>query len=391
MRLGIYADLVYRRAGETISTDLNFIQVAAGLADHVEEVVVFGRLHPEAGRRPYALPAGVRFVELPYYTRAWAVRSLLRAGPAALRTFARELRGLDAVWLFGPHPWALAFAAAALRRGVAVILGVRQEYGRYVAERLPSRRWIAAIPAAWALERLFRLLARRVPAVVVGEELGRAYGGGSAPVLATGFSLVRSTDVLPADDAVGRSWAGELRLLAVGRVDSEKNPLLLPEVLAVLRERHAGWMLVVAGDGPLLDELRARVSELGLDGAVELLGHVEHGPALTDLYRSAHAFLHVSLTEGVPQVLFEAQAAGLPIVATDVGGVRAALGDGADALLVPPEDAAAAAAALERLRADPPLRERLVRAGIASVERETSEAQLERLERFLRGAATRSR
>ena len=68
---------------------------------------------------------------------------------------------------------------------------------------------------------------------------------------------------------------------------------------------------------------------------------------LLDLYRNSHAFLHVSLTEGFPQVLVEAFASGLPAVATAVGGVAAAAGDAA--LLIEPQDAAAAAEALERI------------------------------------------
>jgi glycosyltransferase involved in cell wall biosynthesis len=391
VRLGVYADLVYRRAGGTISTDLNFIQVATGLADRVDELVVFGRLHPEKGRALYALPSGVRFVPLPYYPSAWAAGTLLRAGPAAVRVFAAELGRLDAVWLFGPHPWALAFAGLARLRKVAVVIGVRQEYRRYIAGRLPTRRWVAAVPLAYLLERMFQLLARRVPAVVVGEELGQAYRGGRAPVLATGFSLVKADDVVSPSEALARAWDGDLRLLAVGRVDAEKNPLLLPEVVAALRRRGAPWKLTVAGDGPLSDALASRIAELALEDAVDLRGHVPHGPELTALYRSAHAFLHVSFTEGVPQVLFEAQGAGLPIVATDVGGVRAALGDGASALMIPPDDAEAAADAVDRLRLEPALRERLIVTGVASVQRETSEAQLERLERFLREAVSASR
>jgi glycosyltransferase involved in cell wall biosynthesis len=78
-------------------------------------------------------------------------------------------------------------------------------------------------------------------------------------------------------------------------------------------------------------------------------------------------------------VLFEAQAAGLPIVATDVGGVRAALAGGAAGLLVPPSDPAAMAAALERLAGDEHLRHDLVTAGLENAARETTEAQIERV------------
>ena len=117
---------------------------------------------------------------------------------------------------------------------------------------------------------------------------------------------------------------------------------------------------------------------------MELLGEVANGAALWDLYRSSHAFLHVSFTEGLPQVLFEAKAAGLPIVGTAVGGVPDALDGGRAGLLVRPDDAAAAVDAVDSLRNDPELRRRLVEAGVANVRNETLEVQLDRIAAFFR-------
>src|SRR5204862_3697467 len=130
---------------------------------------------------------------------------------------------------------------------------------------------------------------------------------------------------------------------------------------------------------------------LGVADAIDLAGYVPSGEALWAHYRSSHAFLHVSLTEGLPQVLFEAQAAGIPIVATAVGGVGAALGDGAAGLLVPPSDAAAAARALERLRTDEGLRRELVTEGLRSVRDQTIDRQLDRIAAFLEEAASAAR
>ena len=84
-------------------------------------------------------------------------------------------------------------------------------------------------------------------------------------------------------------------------------------------------------------DVEARLRELGVAEHAELLGYVPIDGGLLELYRSSHAFLHVSWTEGLPQTLFEAFAAGLPVVATAVGGVPAAVGDAA--LLVEPGDA----------------------------------------------------
>src|SRR5262249_44118083 len=150
--------------------------------------------------------------------------------------------------------------------------------------------------------------------------------------------------------------------------DAEKNPLLLADIVQRLRAGEGAgdgarrWRLLVVGDGPLREQLAERVAELGVAESVELLGYVPIDNGLLDLYRRSHAFLHVSLPEGFPQVLVEAFASGLPTVATAVGGVRAAA-EGA-ALLIEPDEASAAAAALARIADDGALRARLIEAGL---------------------------
>jgi glycosyltransferase involved in cell wall biosynthesis len=381
MRLGVYADLVYRRDDDGVSTDRAFVLFVVGLAGRVDELVLLGRLDPSPGRSAYAIPAGVRVVPLPHYRRVTDLAGVLRSLRRARAIFLEELDRLDAVWLFGPYPVSLVFALLALRRRKRVFLGVRQNFPEYVRHRLPSRRWAWAVGVARVFEWAWRRLARRAPAVVVGEENGRAYAAAGGRVLATGFSLIRDTDVASEHEALARPWDGpELRLLTVGRLDAEKNPLLLPEILAGLRAHDGRWRLDVVGTGPLAAAVERRAADPGVP--VELLGYVPAGPELWELYRSAHVFLHVSLTEGLPQVLWEAHAAGTPIVATDVGGVRDALGGGASGLLVPPRAAPAAVAAVERLRLDPALRHRLVRAGLSAARDETMDAQLDRIARF---------
>lgn len=387
-RLGVYADLRYSREGDAITTDRAFVLFATGLADRVDDLVVFGREDAAPGRSFYELPADVRFVALPDYRRVTDVVGVLRSLHGGARAFRHELGRLDGVWIFGPHPVAILFALMARRRGVPVYLGVRQNLPVYIRNRLPSRLWAWAVGAAWLLEASFRFLSRRSPTVTVGEDLGRAYRRWGGKVLATGFSLIGAGDIVPADEAVERSWEGPLRLVSVGRLDSEKNPLLLAEILALLRGRDPRWELMVIGQGPLEQALRDRAAELGVSDALDVKGYVTNGPELWQLYRGANAFLHVSFTEGLPQVLFEAQAAGTPVVGTDVGGVAAALDGGRSGLLIPPGDAGAAATALERLRDDPELRARLVRAGIEHATRETRDAQLDRIYDFFRSSSS---
>jgi glycosyltransferase involved in cell wall biosynthesis len=386
MRVGVYADMVYRRSGDAVSTRHAFVRFVTALPPRVDEVVLFGRLDPEPGSAAYPIPgAGVRFVALPHYPRVTSLGAMLGSLRGACATFAAELPRLDAVLVFGPHPVAVALAALARRRGTPLVLGVRQDYPGYIRNRLPSARWAWAVPVAHALDGAFRALARTSPVLAAGENLARRYARG-APVLSTTFSLVGGQDVA----ASTADWNGTIRVLSVGRLEREKNPLLLLDVLAALRARSPRWRLTVAGDGPLRPALAQAIAARGLGDAVELLGEVANGPRLWELYRRSHAFLHVSLTEGLPQVLLEAQAAGLPLVATDVGGVAAALGGGERGLLVPPRSAAAAAAALERLATDAALRRRLASAGLAHARRHTLESELDRLAAFIEAAAPAS-
>jgi glycosyltransferase involved in cell wall biosynthesis len=106
---------------------------------------------------------------------------------------------------------------------------------------------------------------------------------------------------------------------------------------------------------------------------------------LLDVYRESHVFLHVSLTEGMPQVLLEAFASGLAVVATAVGGVAEAAGEAA--LLIGPDDADAAAKAVLRIAHDPELRRRLVSAGLQKARGQTLEAETARVAAFIKAHA----
>jgi glycosyltransferase involved in cell wall biosynthesis len=366
-----------------VSAQLSFALFAGGLADYVERLVLLGRLMPEPGRAANRVPPGADFVALPYFAGLSRPLPLLRVAPSALWRFWRALAGVDAVWLLGPSPLGVAFVGLARLRRRAVALGVRMSYPDYVRRRHPRSGMLHRL--ADALDGVWQALARRYPTVVVGEELAARYRGAQR-LLVGAISLVEEDDLVGAGEARARPYDGELTVLTVGRLDAEKNPMLLPEVLAALPGDR--WRLVVCGDGPLRGAIHARCAELGVADRVDLRGHLPAGE-LRDVYRSSHALLHVSFTEGVPQVLFEAFAAGLPAVATDVGGVREAAGDAA--LLIPPADAGAAAAALRQVADDPALRDALIDAGLARAREHTRAAESRRLLDFIADAPVDAR
>jgi glycosyltransferase involved in cell wall biosynthesis len=150
------------------------------------------------------------------------------------------------------------------------------------------------------------------------------------------------------------------RILTVGRLARPKDPLTLVRALATLGQRP--FSLAFVGDGPDRDELEQEVRALGLGPRVELLGEQHDVPVLL-----AHTdvFVLSSRSEGAPLSILEAMAAGLPVVASDVGGVGELVVHGETGLLVPPGDPTRLAHALARVVDDRALRTRLGAAGRA--------------------------
>lgn len=131
---------------------------------------------------------------------------------------------------------------------------------------------------------------------------------------------------------------------------------------ALLRERHAGARMSVAGSGPERNHLERLAEELGIGGRVRFTGRLD-SEAMAVLYREATLSLNPSLADNMPNSVLEALACGLPVVSTDVGGVPHLVRHEHTALLVKPGDAEGMAQAMIRLIEDETLRANLIRNG----------------------------
>jgi glycosyltransferase involved in cell wall biosynthesis len=393
MRLGVYQDgpfgLIETDDGERLApdpVDAPFLRFVREIGTHFDSLVLFARIHETTTPDPrLLLPATIHAVRLPDYgdlRQLWPVaRTAVHTGVA----FWRGLSRVDVVWTFGPHPFEFLLIALALLRRKRVVVGVRMETLAYYRARLPNRWWTPVLGLVAALDATHRLLARRVPATVVGSANVQRYTTPRGRVLPMAPSLVQAADVV--SDPPDRDWTGVVDLLTVGRIDAEKNPLLLVEAISALeRARPGRYRLRWAGVGPLRDDLLRHAAALGVQDRIELLGYVNHGSELLELYRGSHAFIHVSLTEGIPQVLVEAFASATPVIATDVGDVRRALDGGRGGLLVPPSDVDALTAAIIRLTDDAELRASLVAHGLVAARERTLEAEAGRVAAFLDAA-----
>ena len=273
----------------------------------------------------------------------------------AVGVLSRLTVGADVVHAHGLRAGALAALALAGRRSdpaLVVTLHNAAPEGRFTGpaygllERLVAARADLVLTVSADLaDRMRHLGARAVEHAHVPAPPGQARGRDAAQVR--------------------RELRAEDRplVLTVARLAAQKGlPLLLDVAGALAVDRGTVGsrqpLFVVAGDGPLLQELAERVAREHLP--VRLLGRRTD---VADLLRAADVFVLPSVWEGQPLVLQEALRAGVPIVATDVGGVRAVVADAAE--LVPSGDASALARAVTGVLTDThtatQLRERALR------------------------------
>jgi sugar transferase (PEP-CTERM/EpsH1 system associated) len=260
----------------------------------------------------------------------------------------------DIVHTRNAEPFFYGFAGAKLARAQAL---VHSEHGRKFDDR----------PARFAVQRW---MSRHTDAIfaVSGQlksDLVKHIGmpEASVEVLHNGvdlsrFNVAARTDA-PAREALRRDWgvpAGALVVGSVGRLVAVKNyGLLLRAVAASGPDLH----LVLAGEGPERAALTALAASLGIASRVHLLGHSNDVDRVLGAF---DVFVLPSISEGMSNTLLEAMAAGVPPVASDVGGNGEIVRDGVDGRLFPSDDEAALRACLVALCGDGAERARLAAA-----------------------------
>jgi glycosyltransferase involved in cell wall biosynthesis len=193
---------------------------------------------------------------------------------------------------------------------------------------------------------------RHLLGLVDGAEVHRVYHGLNADFAG-----------LLADGGEPPSRNGRFRVLAVGRLVEKKGFDVLVEAVALLADRGVPVEAAIVGHPAPLEpgvgpELERAVSELGLEERVRLLGSMTQAQ-LFDEYRRASAFCLPCRVadsgdrDGIPNVMVEAMACGVPVVGTEVSGLPELVRSGRNGLLVPPDDPEAVADALAHLHGNP--------------------------------------
>jgi glycosyltransferase involved in cell wall biosynthesis len=156
----------------------------------------------------------------------------------------------------------------------------------------------------------------------------------------------------------------DIFLLSIGRLTYQKGHEFLVQAMAKVTSQFPNAKVRIFGDGPLRPQLEAQTREAGLSNNVRLLGAWED---ISPLLASADIFILPSRWEGLSRALMEAMAAGLPVIASKVDGIKDLITDGVNGLLVPSEDAEALGNSILQLIDNAEMRKRIAAAGQAHV------------------------
>jgi glycosyltransferase involved in cell wall biosynthesis/predicted metal-dependent phosphoesterase TrpH len=310
--------------------------------------------------------AAVAEVDIPFYAGLQiGVPSL----PGIVETLAEGR--YDLVHLVSPGPSGIAAGIIARMMDLPVIGSYHTELAAYAGLR--SADPMLEMIAAQAIKAFYGQCRVVLTPSEASDQVLRDMGFDDARIgrWDRGVDISRFSPDKRRADRFGEH-ADRINVLYAGRLTKEKGADLLADAFLAAREQDPRLHLLLAGGGPEEHVLRERLGD-----AATFLGWLE-GEELATAYAGADVFLFASRTDTFGQVLLEAQASGLPVVAVAEGGPCSLIEDGVSGRLLPAEASALAAAVVE-LAADPAARARLAEGGQASVQDRTWAAALGRL------------
>ncbi len=308
--------------------------------------------------------AAVAEVEVPFYPG-------LRVGVPSLPVAVSALAGAggyDVIHVCSPGPAGVAAALLARTLGLALVGSYHTELGAYAELRSGERRVREAMDLA--VSAFYHACEVVLSPSSAADDALRAIGMPGERVLRWDRGV--DTERFDAARRVGRARGERINVLYSGRITREKGVELLADAFLLARRREQRLHLLLAGGGPEQEYLRER-----LGACATFLGWLE-GAELAEAYAGADLFLFPSATDTFGQVILEAQASGLPVIAVAQGGPVSLIEHRRSGLLCEADAGQLAAAVLE-LAGSPLLREHLSLGALRAVRPRTWEHTLERL------------
>ncbi|RLB04931.1 MAG: hypothetical protein DRG83_03725 [Deltaproteobacteria bacterium] len=377
-------DLHYRYGDYIAPKSGNDSLFIAGFYSYFQEIVVCAPIQELDAPllTPPEWPKKIRFAGLaPYETVLEYAKRLPKMLWHNLPVLWREIRRADMVWIRLPAAngiFAFLIAKALRRPTVVFLVG---DVDKVSAANPRYRGWLAwlrkvGVYVDW---KVTVFMARRSLVFAYGSELAnKLRQAGCSDVEVSFTSLVKDED-LRYPDKTSAFAPQTFRILFIGRLSKEKGVHILFEAASLLGKDGYRLQLDIVGSGPDERNLKSWLKALPADVLVKFWGYLPHGEKFNHLIKQAEVFVLPSLSEGVPKVLLEVMAKGVPVVASEVGGIPDLITHNHNGLLVPPRNPQALAEAIKVLLDDNQLRSRIACGAFHFAQEHTHQKQVARI------------
>lgn len=380
--MAIFLNIRFYFDGRKYTADENFFQFWTSFSNFFEEVILCVPVLKTSAQKGFfeVNQKKVKICPFPYYEGPFNLyKNFVFFIPKLKKIVSDNISDWDIIGAVIPNIMGLSLVLQAksyLKPSFIYLRGNHKKVVRYEFQR--GFKKILAWPTVSILDLLIKRIINNTLTFTLGKELYHKYKRDNNFVFNIVTSIVSDKDIRK--KIPKRVNASEtIKLLYVGRLSPEKGIRYLIDSLSQLtKEIQFKISLTIVGSGSEELTLRKKAKKLRLNHCTTFLGYVPYGSELIKLYQDSHIFILPSLTEGVPLVLTEAMARGVPIIATSVGGVPDIIKDGKNGLLVPPANSQAIAEAVLRLMNDGELRIKLIKNALKTVKEYTLEKQRDR-------------
>lgn len=390
MKLGVFINQAFYSYDGQISTDLSFVRFIESFKESFLEIKVFAptkniTLTEKQGL--YSCIGDVSLCPLPYYQN---VKDLIKNThivlPITIKKLMHEFKTIDRLWIVGPHPLGVFAGYFTKKYKVKCFQHIRGNILNDVEARY-NNSLIGKIYAQYMHWSNF-YLSKKMPTLTVGSELFNLYKNKAKKISWISPSLISDEDIKITKQTLNKSFPKNnrsIQILFVGRVEPEKGLTYLFKALRDLNKNsdHKYELTIVGsaqrGSEHREIEIKNMANEIGIKELIQWKGYKPYGDELKKIYRNKDIFILPSLAEGIPKVIYEAMAFGIPIISTDVGGISDIIKNNENGILIKPRSIDAIVSTIKLISENIELRNKLIENALSDAMAYTIETAKERI------------
>lgn len=384
LRLAVILKEPFWYDGKSYTTRQPFAAFVTSFARYVKELILFVPLKVskhEKGDFEIFFDSNVKIISCPFYnnTRELYKRSY-KIIPGYIKKILNNINKWDICWVVDTNIISFASCLIAKWKAKKTFLYIRaNSWSNNINQSVTKFGKLEGYVLAILEEIFVRSMVRGTLTFTVGDELFTKYKTKNNSVYCFHANLL--SEKLISRRKKIKNCNDKWKLLVVGRLVRQKGLEYLVEAVDELVNKH-GFNLkcYIVGTGCEENKLKNLTIQKNLHERFKFLGHIPWGEELFDIYRGNDLFILPSLTEGFPKTIFEAMAFGLPVIATDVGGISGIIKHKFNGMLIAPKSSDALVDTIQEICCHENMYETIKENGYNTVKEFTIEKQVRKMQ-----------